>query len=269
MFSAIETRMLFFPTRASEDWLAPEEVGLHAEDVELRGLGGVRLHAWWCPGRPAIDPKAEGALLYCHGNAGNLSHRAHPILEIHRMLGLPVFIFDYPGYGRSEGRPSEKGCYAAAHAACDWLAREKGVDASRLILFGESLGGGMAVELATRAHYRAAVLCRTFTSIPDMAQVQFPYLPLRWLVRNRFDNLAKIDRCSTPMFIAHGDCDSLIPYRQAQRLFEKAREPKRFFHMAGCDHVDPLRPAFYQALRDFLNETAPASTSAPSRTSST
>jgi uncharacterized protein len=254
MWSAIERRMLFFPTSASDDWVQPQDAGLTAEDVSLTLNDGTAIHAWWCPGRDGMDAGRDGAILYCHGNAGNLSYRAYPILELQRFLRLPVFIFDYPGYGRSSGKPSEKGCYASADASYDWLVREKAARPERILLFGESLGGAVAVELALGRPHRALVLARTFTSIPDMARVQFPILPIGRFVRNRFDSLAKIDRCPGPTFIAHGDCDQLIPYRQSVRLFEKAKEPKRFFSMAGCDHNVPLPPSFYQALRDYLNE---------------
>lgn len=257
MFDRFETSQIFYPTRASDDWIAPAEVGLNAEDVELKSSTGETIHGWWCPGKPPADPRTEGALLFSHGNAGNLSHRGYPILELQHYISLPVLIYDYPGYGRSTGRPDERACYAAADAAYDWLVQVKGVAPERIVLFGESLGGGPSVELARRRPFRTLVLARTFTSIPDMAGVIFPYLPLRWFIRNRFDNLAKIDQCMGPILIAHGDCDSLIPYAQAQRLYEKARAPKRFFHMPGCDHSDPLAPPFYEALRDYLTETAP------------
>jgi fermentation-respiration switch protein FrsA (DUF1100 family) len=251
MLSAIETRMLFFPRKASEDWLPAAEMGLHAEDVQLTGADGVRIHAWWCPLEAGRNGQGDSAILYSHGNAGNLSHRAVPILELQHALGLPVLIYDYPGYGKSEGKPNERGCYAAADAAFDWLV-QKGIAPERIVQYGESLGGGIAVELAKRRPHRALVLVRTFTSIPDMAQVQFPFLPLRWLVRNRFDNLAKIDQCAGPTLIAHGDCDSLIPFDQAERLFKKAREPKMFLEMHGCEHNDVLSPVFYQTLHDLL-----------------
>lgn len=256
MFSSFETSRLFFPVRAAEDWVRAESVGLKAEDVELPTSTGL-VHAWWCPVARDTEPCREGAVLFSHGNAGNLSHRAYVIVEMQRTLGLPVLIYDYPGYGRSEGTPSEKSCYAAADAAYDWLVREKGVAPEKIVLFGESLGGGPSTELATRRPFRMLVLAKTFTSIMDMAQLFFPYFPVRWFVRNRFDNLAKIEGCRGPVFVAHGDADRLVPYEQGMRLFLKAREPKRFFHMGGCEHADPLPPTFYEALRDYLVATSP------------
>src|SRR5207248_5963463 len=131
-----------------------------------------------------------------------------------QQLEMPVLIFDYPGYGRSEGSPSEAGCYAAAEAAYAWLVQTQQVPPGQIILYGGSLGGGVAVELARRQPHRALILVSTFTSIPDMAQQLYPWLPARWLVRNRFDSLAKIGQCTQPVFIAHGTADGLLPYTQ-------------------------------------------------------
>jgi fermentation-respiration switch protein FrsA (DUF1100 family) len=247
---ALENALLYHPVRADEEWLAPPGPGV--QDVEFATADGTRIHGWWWP-----RPDADGALLYCHGNAGNLSHRGPGLPALRQTLKLSILIFDYPGYGRSDGSPSEAGCYAAADAAYEWLARVQNVPPERIVLYGKSLGGGVAVDLATRRPHRALVLVKTFTSIPDMAQRQFPFLPARWLVRNRFDSLAKIRQCPRPVFVSHGDCDTLIPFAHGQRLFAAANEPKRFFAMHGCDHNDPLNPDFLAALADFLSEAAP------------
>jgi fermentation-respiration switch protein FrsA (DUF1100 family) len=247
---ALENYILFRPLRASEAWLPPPNE--RVEDVELQA-DGTSMHAWWCPVNGAT-----GAVLYCHGNAGNLSHRSAQIAQWQDHLGQSVLIFDYPGYGKSGGKPSEAACYAAAEAAYDWLVDNAMVPAEQIILYGGSLGGGVAVELAHRGKaHRALVLLKTFTSIPDMAQQQYPWFPARWLVRNKFDNLAKIGQCSGPVFIAHGDCDRLVPYSHGQRLVAAAREPKCFLTLRGCDHNDPSGPEFYDRLRQFLQEVKP------------
>jgi fermentation-respiration switch protein FrsA (DUF1100 family) len=191
-------------------------------------------------------------VLYCHGNAGNLSHRASAITSWQKELGQSVLIFDYPGFGRSEGKPDEAGCYAAANAAYDWLTQVQKVPPERILLYGGSLGGGVAVDLASRQPHRALVLVKTFTSIPDVAQSVYPWLPARWLVRSRFDNLEKIRQCTQPVFIAHGTADRLVPFAQGERLFAAANEPKRFLAMPGIDHNSGVTPAFYSTLRDFL-----------------
>ena len=251
MLLALENSLLYHPVRATEEWYLPP-TNSQVEDVEVRTADGTRIHAWWCP-----RPGSASALLYCHGNAGNLSHRNGVVASLLDMVGESVLIFDYPGYGRSKGTPSEAGCYAAADAAYDWLTGTKAIAPDNIILYGKSLGGGVAVELATRRPHRALILVRTFTSIPDVAQKHFPFLPARWLVRNRFDSLEKIGRCHRPVFVANGDRDSLIPFALGERLFAAANEPKEFYCLEGCDHNDPFPADYFAAIRRFLDKHAP------------
>jgi fermentation-respiration switch protein FrsA (DUF1100 family) len=248
MLNFLEAKMIFFPTRASDDWLDPPNE--RVQNVELPAGDGSKIHAWWCPTKD-WEP-AQGATLYCHGNAGNLSHRANSIPRWQDQLGQAVLIFDYPGYGKSTGKPSETGCYRAADAVYDWLTQRQQVPAERTLLYGGSLGGAVAIDLASRRPYRALVLVSTFTSIPDMAHEYYPWLPIRWLIRNRFENLAKIGKCRKPLFMAHGTADRLIPFAHGERLFAAAPEPKRFFPLEGYDHQHTPGPEFYRALRDFL-----------------
>jgi fermentation-respiration switch protein FrsA (DUF1100 family) len=249
----LENWLLFHPLRATVYWLAPPNA--RVQDVELLTVGGTRLHAWWCPVKD-WQP-GQGALLYCHGNAGNLSCRRESIARWQQALGVSVLIFDYPGYGRSEGSPTEAGCYASADAAYLWLTRTMNVPPERVLIYGGSLGGGVAVDLASRQPHRALILVKTFISIPEAAQSVYPWLPARWLVRNRFDNLEKIGRCRRPIFIAHGTADRIIPFAQGKRLFEAAGQPKRFLAMRDLDHNDGLPPEFFSELHSFLEETAP------------
>ncbi len=242
---ALENTLLYRPVRASEEWFEPPN--RQVQDITLHSADGTRLHAWWCP-----RDGADGAVLYCHGNAGNLSYRGGAVTKWQEYLNFSVLIFDYPGYGKSAGKPSEAGCYAAADAAYDWLTHQAAVPPGRIVIYGGSLGGGVAVETARRHPHRALVLVSAFTSIPDMAQQLYPWLPARWLVRNRFDNLAKIGRCTRPVFIAHGDQDRLVPFAHGERLFAAANEPKAFWPLKGHDHNDPPGPDFYRALREFL-----------------
>jgi fermentation-respiration switch protein FrsA (DUF1100 family) len=244
----LENRLLYHPVRGDEEWHPPPNALV--QDIELEAAGA-KLHAWWCP--PPEWDTARGAMLYCHGNAGNLSNRADAIADWQQERGEAILIFDYPGYGRSDGKPSEAGCYAAGEAAYDWLVENQHVAPGRLILLGRSLGGGVATHLAVQSPHRALVLISPFTSVPDMAQKQFPWLPGRWLVRNRFDNLARIEDCHEPLFIAHGTDDGLVPFTQAETLFAAANEPKYLFPMTGVGHNAPLGREFYLRLRDFLS----------------
>jgi fermentation-respiration switch protein FrsA (DUF1100 family) len=254
---ALERRFIFFPVPALEEWLPPPS-DLHIENVELTSSSGTRIHAWWMtpPGWKA----SQGALLYCHGNAGNLSHRGEGLRRWRDLMGLAVLIFDYPGYGYSSGVPTEAGCYAAADAGYDWLVRVTRVPGERLLLYGGSLGGAVAADVAVRRPHRGLVLVSSFTSVADMAKLRFPWLPARWLLRHRFDTLSKISTCRRPVFIAHGTADTIVPYAQGDRLFAAANEPKQFFPMPGYDHNHTPSPDFYRSLTEFF---ARAETTAP------
>jgi hypothetical protein len=247
---ALENALVYHPVRAEQDWDPPPNA--RVQDVELSSAGGTLVHAWWCP-TEGWD-SSRGAVLYCHGNAGNLSHWGATVALWQKELGEAVLIFDYPGYGRSGGKPSEAGCYAAAGTAYDWLTR-KHIGPERILICGESLGSGVAVDLASRRSHRALVLISAFTSIPDVAQCIYPWLPARWLMRNRFNNLAKIGRCRAPLFMAHGTADMLVPFSQGRRLFEAASEPKHFFCMDGCDHDHRRDTELRRELRLFLAKT--------------
>jgi fermentation-respiration switch protein FrsA (DUF1100 family) len=243
------SRFLFHPVGHARDWLPPPP-GLHVEDLDLASADGTRLHAWWAT--PSGWQPEHGALLYCHGNAGNLSHRGEGIRRWLDLFGMGVLIFDYPGYGKSGGRPTEAGCYAAADAAYDWLLAA-GVPGDKVLLYGGSLGGAVAIDLASRRPHRALVLVAVFSSLEDMARKLFPWLPTRWLVRDQWDNLAKIRLCTHGVFIAHGTADRVVPYEQGERLYAAAPEPRQFFPMSGYDHNHTPGPEFYQALRSFMD----------------
>jgi fermentation-respiration switch protein FrsA (DUF1100 family) len=242
---AMEDRLVFHAKDFGREW--PPPTGAHFQDVDLTAADGTHLHAWWCPYK-----NAHGAILHCHGSGGDLSHWGPRALELQENLHESVLLFDYSGYGRSEGTPSEAGCYAAADAAFDWLTQTQGVPPEQMVLYGESLGGGVAVELAHRRPHRALVLVKTFTSIPDVAQQRFPLVPVRWLAHNHFDNLAKIKACTRPVFIAHGSADDFVPFALGRRLFDAANEPKQFVAVEGMDHNGALESGFLGELRQFL-----------------
>jgi fermentation-respiration switch protein FrsA (DUF1100 family) len=251
---ALERRFIFHPTRAPEHWTeAPPEA--NAQDITLSLPSGDLIHGWWCP--TANWQPEQGALLYFHGNAGNLSDRGEGIVRLQKLLRQAVLIIDYPGYGKCTGKPDEPACYAAADAAYDWLVSERGVAPERLLLHGRSLGGAIAIELATRRTHRALIVVSTFTSIPDMAAKIYPWIWSRPFIRTRFDNLAKIGQCPRPVFLAHGTADRYIPYRMGESLFTAAGEPKRLFPMEGYDHNHAPGLEFYAAVDEFLHAHAP------------
>jgi fermentation-respiration switch protein FrsA (DUF1100 family) len=242
---ALESRFIFHPTPAAVDWTPPPDDRF--QDVTLTSAAGDRIHGWWLP--------REGAtanVFYCHGNAGNLSHRGRGLLRWSQELNASVLIFDYPGYGKSTGVPTEAGCYAAADVMWDHHTGERHADPRRMILVGVSLGGAMATDLAARQPHRALVLLKAFASVPDMAQSMYPWLPARYFVRSRFDNLSNIARCPGPTFILHNRHDTLVPFRHGELLFAAAREPKRLYIQDEGDHEAGLPDDFFAQLRDFL-----------------
>ena len=232
---SLEDRLIFYPTRGGR-------VTGPGVDLELRAADGVRLHA-----RYIEQPGAQHTLLYLHGNAGNLPSRSDLLEQLTR-TGAHVLALEYRGYGQSEGTPSEAGIYLDARAAYDWAVAR--APASSLWVLGESLGGGAACELAATREVAGLVLVTAFTSIPDMAAISFPWLPLRLLVRTRFDNLAKLARVRAPVMVIHGRRDDIVPFAMGQRLFAKAAEPKRSLWLKRARHND----VFYTEGELVLNE---------------
>jgi pimeloyl-ACP methyl ester carboxylesterase len=248
----LEDRLLYRPALASRVWFEPL-AELHIEDLSLTASDGTVISAWFMA-PPGWRPEA-GAVLLSHGTNGNVSTWQKLAARWQREIHRAVLVYDYPGYGRSGGRPTEAGCYAAAEAAFTWLTQRKNVPARQVMLVGSSLGSAMATELAARHDNRLLVLVGAFTSFPDMAQEKVPCYPARYLVHSRLDNLARIDRVRGPIFIAHGTDDHLVPFWMGERLFEKARQPKRFFPLPDHKHRHPTRPAFFRAVRHYLAET--------------
>jgi fermentation-respiration switch protein FrsA (DUF1100 family) len=188
--------MVFYPDRVN--YGSPADFGLACEDVWLTTADCVRVHGWFLP----HGNKTACTCLLLHGNAGNLTARLDK-LQILRDAGLSVLIIDYRGYGRSEGHVSEVGTYRDADAAYAWLAKEKGIEPRRIILYGESLGCGPAVDLAARKKVGGVILEAGFTSVPDKAAEIYPFLPVRWLLKTKYDNLSKIRRVTAPVLLFH------------------------------------------------------------------
>ncbi|MBX7105053.1 MAG: alpha/beta hydrolase [Gemmataceae bacterium] len=243
-----ETYLIYHPA-GQERWRpAPK---MDVRDVSINSSDGETIHAWWLP-----RPGAKSAVLYSHGNSGNLSHRGSIAARISRELDASILLYDYPGFGRSTGSPTEAGCLAAAESAYKWLTTTAGFDGNHIILFGKSLGGGPTAYLAARVPHRAVVLVRTFTSIPDAAADRFPIVPARWLTRTQFNNLSCAGSCCRPAFVYHGDADTVVPVDHAHRLFAGLPGPKELFIEPGGTHVSELTDEFYRRLRAFLATAA-------------
>lgn len=217
--------MIYYPMR---DIVAtPKERGLSFEDVILRTEDGLNISAWYVP---AYDERA--VILFCHGNAGNISHRLESIGIFHD-LDLSIMIFDYRGYGKSQGTPSEKGTYRDAEAAWHYLVNEKNIHPEKIILFGRSLGAAIAAELAVRHGGGALIIESGFTSAPDIGRRMFPLLPVGIISRYRYDTAEKAGKTSIPKLIVHSSEDEIIPFEHGMLLFERAAGPKEFLRIKG------------------------------------
>lgn len=232
MFRWFEHKQVYFPmTRMDAE---PAALGRPAEDVYFQTSDGVMLNGWFFP----APEKSRGlAVLICHGNAGNISHRLE-LCELLLGLGAAVFVFDYRGYGRSGGRPSEEGTYLDAVAAHQWLVN-KGYAAADMVVLGESLGGAVAAELAMRERVGGIILQSTFTSIPAVGAELFPWLPVSRICSIRYDTLSKLPRVNVPVLVAHSRADSIIGYHHGEKNYAAANQPKMFCEIAG-DHNDTL-----------------------------
>ena len=245
-----QSSLLYYPNIAGRALAAsPQQIGLAYEDVELATEDGVRLHGWYIPGE-----NARGTLLFFHGNAGNISHRLDSIAIFNRM-NLDVFIIDYRGYGRSEGRPSEAGTYRDAEATWLYLVETRGIAADRIVVFGRSLGASIAAWLASRHRPAALILESSMSSVPSMAQRLYPFLPVKWLSTFRYDTRQYVSGLECPLLVAHSRTDEIIPYAEGRLVFDAAPAEKQFLDMRG-EHNDGFiasGPAYRDGLKHFID----------------
>lgn len=238
----MERGLLYQPTREAK---ADDEVG----DVWFVADDGVRLH-----GRFFDHPQRRAVLLYCHGNAGSVETWSQAALELQQRHQCAVFVFDYRGYGKSEGTPSEDGLFRDARAARQWLAQKTGVHEKEIVLLGRSLGGGVAVDLAAKDGARGLILESTFSSIPDVAAHHVPWLLPHLNMTQRFNSADKIKRYHGPLLQSHGDADRLIPISMARNLYDAAPGQKRFVTIPGGGHNDPPSYEMQQAMEEFIHQ---------------
>ncbi len=243
-----QAKMLYFPTRHID--ATPATINLPFDEVTLQTADGLHISAWYIP-----SPHAKGFLIFCHGNAGNISHRLDS-LQIFHELNLSVLIFDYRGYGGSEGEPTEKGTYLDAEAAYDYLVSVRKAAPSQIIIFGRSLGSAVAAELAARRTTGALIVESGFTSIPDLGRRFFPHMPVRVISRFHYATIDKVGRLLLPKLFIHSPDDEIIPYAQGRQLFEAAAEPKEFLTIRG-DHNGGFlmsRESYVRGLEGFLEK---------------
>ncbi len=246
-----ENRLIYFPQK---DGPYDQDYGFPVQYIRFTADDGVSLSGAFCP-----VEHARGSMMWCHGNGGNLSYGLRTAGEF-RKLGLSVFLFDYRGYGKSEGSPDGKGIMRDAESAYRYLTEQLHVPPARLVILGESLGGAPAIRVASRHDCAALIVQSTFTSIRDMAGVRFPYFPwLRFLARTDFPNLDTISRVRAPKLLIHSRTDEVVPFWMGEKLFAKASEPKERWVIDSATHNETFElPGYWDRVRSLLDRVLPA-----------
>lgn len=244
----LETMLVYpVPPLARGDW-QPER--LQFEDVHFTSADGTKLHGWFVE-----RPNAKREILYCHGNGENVGMNADVVAELSAALDASVFIFDYRGYGHSAGKPHEAGCVADAAAAQRWLAERVGKSPAEIIVMGRSIGGSIATAVAAQQGAKALVLVNSFSRLTDVASHHYRWLPVRLLMKNRYDAVDQIGDYAGPVFQSHGTADWIVPIGLGRQLFAAApTAQKRFVEYPGLDHNDPEPASYFRDLAQFLNK---------------
>jgi fermentation-respiration switch protein FrsA (DUF1100 family) len=244
----IQDRMLYFPEREIRH--TPKDIGLDYEDIYISTKDKISVSAWYIPAE-----NEKGVLLFCHGNAGNISHRLESISLFHS-LSLSVLIFDYRGYGKSEGKTTEKGTYLDAEAAWDYLVNVKGKSPGKIILFGRSLGAAVAADIALKKSPAGLIMESSFLSVPEMGKKYYPWVPVKLLSKFDYSTIDKIHLISCPKLIIHSPDDEIVPFEHGRTLFEKAVQPKEFLQIKGGHNEGFLISGelYREVLKRFINQ---------------
>lgn len=224
--------MIFSPTREVTE--TPAYIRLKFEEIVLKTKDNIGISAWYIPAQ-----EERAVVLFCHGNAGNNSHRLDSIRLFHD-LNLSILIFDYRGYGKSEGSPEEEGTYLDAEAALDYLVNSRHVHPEKIVVFGRSLGGAVAAEIALRHKVGALIIESGFTSVPAIGREYYPFLPVKLLSRYSYATIDKVNKINAPKLFIHSPNDEIIPFQHGKSLYEKASPPKEFLEISG-DHNNGFR----------------------------
>jgi hypothetical protein len=254
MLFLFQDRMVFLSNLPGRALTAtPQNAGFDYEDVTLETSDGLKLHGWYVPAA-----QARGVVLFLHGNAGNISHRLDSI-AVFRELGLDTLIIDYRGYGRSEGKPSERGTYLDAEAAWHYLVDTRGVAANRIIFFGRSLGGAVVAWLATQYRPAAVIIESSFSSALDMARKLYPFMPVRLITRLEYPVSEYVSRLRCALLVIHSRDDEIIPFTMAEAIYDSAAEPKSLLEIWG-DHNNGFllsRDRYLSGLDEFIQKNLP------------
>ncbi len=221
----MQSNMVYFPSAIVD--ITPDKINLQYEEVNLTTSDNVTINGWYIP-----TEETQNTILVAHGNGGNISDMMETIRQFHSM-GLNIFIFDYRGYGQSTGHPDEAGTYIDAETAWKYLVTKRQIDENKIILFGVSLGGAIAIELAHNHKPLGLIVESSFTSLPDIAAKLYPFLPVRLISRYDYNSAKKIGNVNTPVLVIHSSNDEMVPFSHGQKLFDLAREPKQFLEISG------------------------------------
>lgn len=241
--------LLYYPNLPSREITAtPAKIGLDFEQVTITTSDNIRIKGWFVPA-----PQAKGTLLFFHGNAGNISHRLDSLAIFHR-LGLSTLIIDYRGYGESGGRISEQGTYLDAEASWRYLTEMKGINPKEIVIFGRSLGGAVAANLASRTRPAGLIMESVFSSVPDMAARLYPVFPVRLLARYQYDVKKAVRNITSPVLVIHSPDDEIIPFANGLKVYEAAGEPKTFLEIRGSHNEGFLESGamYLQGLERFI-----------------
>lgn len=244
----MQGRMLYLPGMPGRELdMTPADAGMDYQDISFEAADRVALHGWFVPGA------TERVVLFFHGNAGNISHRLDSIRQFHD-LGLSVFIIDYRGYGQSAGRTTESGIYRDADAAWRYLTETRGIRGSDIVVFGRSLGGSVASRLAATERPLGLIVESSFTSVPDVAEELYPWLPARWLSRLRHATRDHIKDVECPVLVIHSRDDEIIPFHHGQAIFDAASNPRTLLKLRGSHNDAFLRDErrYVEGLRGFI-----------------
>jgi fermentation-respiration switch protein FrsA (DUF1100 family) len=238
--------MIFYPLKEVD--VTPDEWDLPYQPVQIKSTDHVKLSAWYIP-----HPEANKTVLFFHGNGGNISHRGDSIYIFHK-LKMNVLIIDYPGYGESEGIPSEDGLYQSANSAWQYLIKDKNIKPKNIIIYGRSLGGAVAIDLASRVKAGGLILESTFSSVADIVKMAFPVMSNFIYLRYSFDSLSKINKVKYPVLLIHSPDDEIIPFELGQKLFAAVQSEKKFLQIEG-GHNDGFMQSissYMQTLRSYF-----------------
>ncbi len=224
-FTIKQSRFIYFPEK--NIFATPLDMGYEYKEIFFDTTDGIKLNGWYIP-----SENPRGVLLFCHGNAGNISHRMDSIKIFHEM-GFIIFIFDYRGYGMSEGKPGEKGTYMDIEAAWEYLVDKLGIPSDKIIIFGRSMGGAVASYAAKKYKPKALIVESTYTSIKDMASYYYPFIPAGLIVRFNYNTKEYIRGVECPVLIIHSREDEIVPFTHGLQLYKEAGEPKEFLEIQG------------------------------------